>query len=463
KTKLTSIVFCLCHRSSSLSLGPRSTTDRIELRWLWLQPPRRADRSMSPRAVAPPPRSTAPRTEGGAVTAKAVPKTAPVAAAATVELPPVVHAIGGSIGGALAILLLYPLERVRVELQSRETREALGRCNDGKNPTAFASGESSSPSSSGSFEVVSSLRSLDEVSFDVTSFADKNSMDEKTAGPIVESISVPIKCSESEPRKRNRPQSYGIIMQCLLDLHKKNELYRGASPTVTTLMVSNAVFFYALQANRQILNSVQQNRRNHRSQASESFKSSFTHYLHCILPKSKLGTSLAASSIAGAINVLLTNPLWVASLRIMESDVQTEPDKTPKSRKNLWNVIHEIARNEGSAALWNGTKTSLLLVSNPIIQHFVYEQLRLGLLNNRARRSKAMGNAARSRRMDNQEHRVLNLTLTEAFAIGALAKTIATVIVSEFVEITFSLIIPFTSFSMPAIQSCRLIRCSKYV
>ena len=32
---------------------------------------------------------------------------------------PIVHAIGGSIGSALALLLFYPIERARIEIQSQ--------------------------------------------------------------------------------------------------------------------------------------------------------------------------------------------------------------------------------------------------------------------------------------------------------------------------------------------------------
>ena len=38
-------------------------------------------------------------------------------------VPPLVHAIGGSVGSALSLLILYPLERVRIELQSQASAE----------------------------------------------------------------------------------------------------------------------------------------------------------------------------------------------------------------------------------------------------------------------------------------------------------------------------------------------------
>ncbi|KAL7528129.1 hypothetical protein ACHAXR_003929 [Thalassiosira sp. AJA248-18] len=175
---------------------------------------------------------------------------------------------------------------------------------------------------------------------------------------------------------------------------------------VTTFMISNAVFFYSLQVTRRNLSSLQQYDRHHNN-----------------VLQSKMGKSLLASSIAGAINVLLTNPLWVASLRLsMDSEVPNGDVKV-RQQPNLWSVMHQIACNEGFSHLWNGTRTSLLLVSNPIIQHFVYEQLRLWLQDGRQNRRRGECRHGRERNV---------LRPVEAFIFGALAKTVATVVVSPF-------------------------------
>jgi len=103
---------------------------------------------------------------------------------------------------------------------------------------------------------------------------------------------------------------------------------------------------------------------------------------------SKSLASLLASTLAGVINVLLTNPMWVASLRIMESkSIRKNSNETSNSNSsesninhqqtNLWNVMRRIAKEEGFLQLWNGTFTLLLLVSNPIIQHFLYGQMHI--------------------------------------------------------------------------------------
>jgi len=218
------------------------------------------------------------------------------------------------------------------------------------------------------------------------------------------------------------------ITQCLLRLYQEQTLYKGASHMVTTLTISNAIFFYALQVIKRRLSSLQSLNTNQRYQNHDrryNQHSYILNLLYHVLPKSKMGRSLLSSSIAGCINVLLTNPLWVASLRIMESRIPTvevegndgDTKQQAHQKPTLWNVMQRILQSEGLSSLWNGTSTSLLLVSNPIIQHFMYEQLRTIILGRRQQRH------ARQRK----EWKALLLSPLEAFLLGAVAKGIATV------------------------------------
>ena len=261
---------------------------------------------------------------------------------------------GGSIGSALAILLLYPLERVRVELQSNASNN--------------------------------------------------------------------INSTNSHHNTRQPPMQHETIIQCLLRLYQEQTLYTGASHMVTTLTISNAIFFYALQVIRRRLSSLNTNQRYQHHNRRYNQNSFILNILyHNILPKSKMGRSLLSSTIAGCINVLLTNPLWVASLRIMESRIDSVPMQQKAHQKpTLWNVMQRIIQSEGVSSLWNGTSTSLLLVSNPIIQHFMYEQLRTIILGRRQQRH------ARQR-SDGRKGNALSLSPLEAFLFGAVAKGIATV------------------------------------
>lgn len=316
---------------------------------------------------------------------------------------------------------------------------------------------SSTPeSSTGSFELVSSVRSVDAVPMGTLAFdeVENDYMEIPNAiiSPDARDSSID-ECNgmigaDTMHERHSKPSSskaeqdipkHETIIQCLLRLHKEQTLYKGASHMVTTLMISNGIFFYALQKTRRRLALLQHHnlhQRNHGRKLHPNFKDQLTNYLLHMLPKSKMGNSLLASSLAGAINVLLTNPLWVASLRIMESKVPVQDDSKlqQQQQQTLWSIMQGIARNEGISHLWNGTYTSLLLVSNPIIQHFIYEQLRLWLLESRGRRYASRGNGRRGG--ENNIHagrkarslKLSSLSPLEALFFGALAKAAATVI-----------------------------------
>ena len=189
------------------------------------------------------------------------------------------------------------------------------------------------------------------------------------------------------------------MYDCLVRLRKENSLYRGASPSVTTMMISNGIFFYALQVVKHRLDRIRPGERT---------------FAGRLMPRTGAGRTLLASSVAGAVNVFLTNPLWVSSLRIMESG----PSPGPGSRHpTVWSVMRDVARDEGPGQLWSGTASSLMLVSNPIIQHVIYGWFKGLLLEGRGRRKG--GAPSRSSTA---------LSPLEAFLFGALAKAVATVV-----------------------------------
>ena len=259
---------------------------------------------------------------------------------------PTAHAISGAVGSAVALLLTYPLERARLELQSSAGRSGRTR----RRPLP-----ASAPPSSGQ---------------------------EEDAG--------------------------GGLGRCLADLRRRGELYRGAAPVATTLAVSNYVFFYALQAVKELLAAREEHDRSRGDGAAGS----------------RGARSLLASALAGIINVLVTNPLWVANLRIVQrqrrgdghdgSDGRVHASATHKDEPGLFAVMGRIGRDEGLPALWSGTLASLVLVANPVLQFFVYDRVRLVLLGRRQRRGRGGAPAV--------------LSPLEAFALGAAAKALATVV-----------------------------------
>lgn len=91
--------------------------------------------------------------------------------------------------------------------------------------------------------------------------------------------------------------------------------------------------------------------------------------------------NLIVGAIAGVINVLLTCPLWTICTQIMMMG-RKKPGKdgapAPKVQvPSVWELGNKIYANEGAAGLWSGVIPSLWLVSNPTVQFFVYEQVRI--------------------------------------------------------------------------------------
>eukprot|EP00956_Cyclotella_meneghiniana_P007662 scaffold10268_cov61-Cyclotella_meneghiniana.AAC.8 len=288
-------------------------------------------------------------------------------------LPASAHAISGACGGALATFIFYPLEIIRVEIQAQINKTKADGTSD-------------------ECEVISNGN------------------------------------NDHSVNKLSRTES---DLECFIRLYKKQALYRGASSMVTTMLISSFITFYVLEVTRKRLSLLKQGTHNYhqRQRSVRQIQQLRNHlkFLEYILPKSKMGTSLLASTLTGIINVFLTTPLWNGTRRIMESDVSSSPitKKSPPKQPSLWRMMHHIAIDEGVLQLWHGTWSSLLLVSNPAIQYFIYEQMRvwvLGIKNDRHhRRQLAHGNR-------NDGHKVLQLTASEAFVFGAIAKTVATIV-----------------------------------
>ncbi|CAH1114349.1 unnamed protein product [Psylliodes chrysocephalus] len=152
----------------------------------------------------------------------------------------------------------------------------------------------------------------------------------------------------------------------LLKTEGIDSLYRGISPVVRTLGVSTFVYFYTFHG----------------------FKS--------LIPKELVNsrTDLFLSIFAGVVNVLTTNPLWVVNNRLKRKE-----ENLPYT--GLLDGMVYIATTEGISTLWNGVAPSLMLVSNPAIHFTIYEALK---------------------------RRVNVKTATAFFLLGALSKTIATII-----------------------------------
>eukprot|EP00966_Prymnesium_polylepis_P088698 2052600-Prymnesium_polylepis.1 len=160
-----------------------------------------------------------------------------------------------------------------------------------------------------------------------------------------------------------------VLRQVLRDEGVRG-LYTGLPPSVFAIVVANFFYFFYYNLLRQ------------RLQRRKSGPLSGSH-------------ALTIPALAGALNVLSLNPLFVVSARLRTA--------AAGETGTLAGCLRQL-RREGVGALWGGVVPSLWLVSNPTIQYFVYERLKAAL-RKRANR---------------------NLTSLEIFLAGAVSKTAAT-------------------------------------
>jgi adenine nucleotide transporter 17 len=323
------------------------------------------------------------------------------------QAPPIVHAIGGALGTALAVLLFYPLERARIELQAQAQRRSvddvvssdddvvvndeLESVHANVNVTINDNENTKDPKTPTAVPLDSSWESTEmdpedsaaapSVSWSVRS---SSSSEESTTGTTVPSTTA----------TTTKPKRLGLI-DCLVKLHSKQALYQGWAPVVTTIATSQFVFFYLNAMAKKVIVAPARQR-----------------------GKPTAVLSLVTSCLAGIVNVLLTNPLWVVNMAIVTADTTTS---------NLWKELKVMAKEKGLRHLWSGTSASLLLVSNPVIQFFCYEQFKQARLvasnNNQRKNSPVVFGKQQSSTMADR----IALSPTEAFLMGALSKGVATI------------------------------------
>ena len=80
----------------------------------------------------------------------------------------------------------------------------------------------------------------------------------------------------------------------------------------------------------------------------------------------KLGgwRAIPVAAVAGAVNVVVTNPLWVFTTRLQVG-----------CAGGPWAVARSLYKEGGLPAFWAGTLPALALVANPVIQFSSYEAL----------------------------------------------------------------------------------------
>eukprot|EP00775_Hariotina_reticulata_P011406 gene11406-11554_t len=81
-----------------------------------------------------------------------------------------------------------------------------------------------------------------------------------------------------------------------------------------------------------------------------------------------VGASMLVASVAGCVNVLLTNPIWVVI-------TQMQALQRHKQNAGTLAVARQVYRDHGVAGFFKGLMPSMVMVVNPTIQYILYESL----------------------------------------------------------------------------------------
>ncbi|XP_064097910.1 peroxisomal membrane protein PMP34-like [Macrobrachium nipponense] len=159
-------------------------------------------------------------------------------------------------------------------------------------------------------------------------------------------------------------------------------LYRGLFPVIESLYCSNFVYFYTFHGLKRVANE-----------------------------DKTILRDLLLGMVAGCVNVMMTNPLWVVNTRMkmqgarLKGGSQSSPQK--HNYKNLIDGLIQVKRKEGITGLWSGACSSLILTINPAIQFMAYEAMK---------------------RQMQKMYESQQLNSLVVFGVGAVAKAIATVL-----------------------------------
>lgn len=120
-------------------------------------------------------------------------------------------------------------------------------------------------------------------------------------------------------------------------------------------------------------------------------------------PSFNIVTELSLGALAGAIAQVFTIPISVVATR-------QQLDNSKTGGKSLTTTALEIIRDDGPTGLWKGLKPSLVLTVNPAITYGTFERLKLVFLGSEG-----------------------EMTPGKAFWMGALSKTLATVVTYPYI------------------------------
>ncbi|XP_043090843.1 peroxisomal membrane protein PMP34 isoform X3 [Puntigrus tetrazona] len=155
-----------------------------------------------------------------------------------------------------------------------------------------------------------------------------------------------IRLQVDESRKS---QSTPVILAEIAKEEGISSLYRGWFPVISSLCCSNFVYFYTFNTLKRVM----------------------------VSDRSKPGKDLLMGFISGAVNVLLTTPMWVVNTRLKLQGAKFRNEDLHQTHyKGIFDAFSQIISSEGVGTLWNGTLPSLVLVFNPAVQFMFYEAMK---------------------------------------------------------------------------------------
>lgn len=178
--------------------------------------------------------------------------------------------------------------------------------------------------------------------------------------------------------EKRKSKSTPIILAEIAKEEGLLSLYRGWFPVISSLCCSNFVYFYTFNTLKKLTAAGPQS--------------------------SRPGKDLLIGIVSGAVNVILTTPMWVVNTRLKLQGVRFRNEDLQQTQyRGIFDAFSQIIANEGVGTLWTGILPSLVLVLNPALQFMFYEAMK-----------RKAGKGGRK------------ISSAEIFLIGAIAKAIAT-------------------------------------
>lgn len=151
-----------------------------------------------------------------------------------------------------------------------------------------------------------------------------------------------------------------------------------------------------------------------------------------------VASSMLVASVAGCVNVLCTNPMWVVITQLQALQKE-HPDIA--RRASAVATAQQIWRDQGALGFFKGLWPSMVMVVNPTIQYILYEWMVARALDWRRRAAAVKGRKPR-------------LGALDFFMLSACAKIGATLVTYPMLVVKNRLQVSCCSLSQTGI-ACR--------